>query len=185
MDVERPLRTSRLATNPEPTNRTSVAADTKATRDEPPVFGSASRTDIVVTSSPAAPDAAEALAVGLAITSSAPVGLSSKPRSLKGRSALVLGSLAQPARVDRKSPKRARLLTTLGVSSGGLVLASPTFIEPSAACTGWLLTSSCSLRKSLGRAAREGSSTSCSSARYRRRWPRSSPHQLLSPTRRR
>jgi hypothetical protein len=101
MDVERPLRTSRLATNPEPTNRTSVAADTKATRDGPPVLGSASRTDIVVTSSPAAPDAVEALAVGLAITSSALVGLSSKPRSLKGRSALVLGSLAQPARIDR------------------------------------------------------------------------------------
>ena len=35
---------------------------------------------------------------------------------------------------------------------------------------GWLLTSSRSLRKSSGRAAREGSSTSCSSARYRRRW---------------
>jgi hypothetical protein len=78
----------------------TVAADTKATRDGPPVLGSALRTDRVVTSSPAAPDAAEALAVGLAITSSAPLGLSSKPRSLKGRSTLALGSLAQPARVD-------------------------------------------------------------------------------------
>src|SRR5919112_6564336 len=68
------------------TSLITVAADTKATRDGPPVLGSALRTDIVVTSSPAAPDAAEALAVGLAITSSAPVGLSSKPRSLKGRS---------------------------------------------------------------------------------------------------
>src|ERR687896_592971 len=82
------------------TSLITVAADTKATRDGPPVLGSALRTDIVVTSSPAAPDAAEALAVGLAITSSAPVGLSSKPRWLKGRSALGLGYLAQPARVD-------------------------------------------------------------------------------------
>ena len=49
-------RTGRLATNPEPTNRTSVAADPYVTRHGPPLLSSTSPTDVFVTSSSPTPE---------------------------------------------------------------------------------------------------------------------------------